>query len=614
MHAKHKISLLFVILILALSAVACGSSGKQAAPAAAPTQSPAQPTQPPAQPTQPPAKPTQPLAQSAALGDEVVSKEGGYAFKVIPGYAVDEMMGLASMSAPDADPDTGPAILLISEPADHALSADELYAKAVEGAKGTSAGQTDITVDGHPGVMVTITRSEGGKSATGQVAVVSVSDSRVFTLVGYAPDDQWDAFSPLLAAVLDSVHFTDAAMTPPEPVNDVTVEAVNGYQDTGGYLNVVGLVLNYTDSPVENIRIDINVLDSSGTVIYEDTVGTDFYALAPGEATTFQWWTLEDLPDAASFAASVVDYDSSSVERAAVDVTNSRMTVDDNGDVYVTGELVNNGDQPVKIDNLAAAAFDSFNDLALAGANDVFVGYLDPGESGPFRVTMSGPAEGADDITDYQVFAEASVADPTTVWNITFGDEEHIYTDAWGYYHLVGEVSNNDTANLNVRLVAGFYDVNGVVLDADYVDLPLHALAPGETAPYDVDGWGPVNSAAGLSDQIDTYTIQWDPAWTWDTAAQTVDLSVTDEDNSVDEDSATFTGTITNDSGQDVDSGVVIVGLRDTASGTVVAADYTYLEGIPAGGSAAYEVSLDIEPGLDTNAVEYFVIAKGDLP
>ncbi len=64
---NRKFTLVFVLLILALVATACG---KEATPV--PTNTPAPPPTP-----------------EVTLGEEIRSEEGGYAFRAIPGYEVE---------------------------------------------------------------------------------------------------------------------------------------------------------------------------------------------------------------------------------------------------------------------------------------------------------------------------------------------------------------------------------------------------------------------------------------------------------------------------------------------------------------------------------------------
>ena len=87
------------------------------------------------------------------------------------------------------------------------------------------------------------------------------------------------------------------------------------------------------------------------------------------------------------------------MERATVRVEGVTFVVDDDGDLHITGNLVNKTETPIQISGLGAATFEDNGDLYTADSHAVIVHHLDPGEDGPFRVSMTGPESGTADIT-----------------------------------------------------------------------------------------------------------------------------------------------------------------------------------------------------------------------
>ena len=396
--------------------------------------------------------------------------------------------------------------------------------------------------------------------------------------------------------------------------NTIQIAQVHGYYDLYDTLNIVGLVTNNTERAIDNVEIEVEVFDANDASLYAETVYIDLYTLARGETSPFSLAVYEDLPEADNFVATVVGNSSADVNRATLDVENTLLTIDDDGLVHVTGELFNNTAQPIEISALAGAVFDSTGALILAESYNTTIRYLDPGDSGPFRITMTGPNSGSDTITDFEIYVDAEFTDPIDALGITIGDATN-YKDSLDYFHLVGEATNNGTKTYNIRLVAGIYDSEGKVVDAAYIDLPINALAPGETSPYDFDYWGPLNTSSSLFDAAETYSIQVDAYWTWETDTELIDLTTQNDTNTFDDFGATFTGEVVNGSGGPIASAIVVVYLVDKQSNVVVATDYTYLyEEIADGKTLEYTIYLDPEVDFDPDSAEYYIIVKGQRP
>ena len=402
-----------------------------------------------------------------------------------------------------------------------------------------------------------------------------------------------------------------ATPVPPTPEESHGLEIIQqrNYVDNVDSLYITGLIQNNTDQTVDALELSLAISDSNGSLVYTDTQYALMDALLPGEITPFAFNVYDDLSDVGDVLVTVSDYDVESVDRVKVDITGSKMFFDSSGDVYITGIAVNNNDKPVDLNEIAAAVFDADGNILIANTPSADVSYLDPGESGPFIVYLSGPADGTDVIKEYKLYIDAVVGSEDS-YDIEFVGDETVYRDTYDSFHLVGEVANHSNKNLNIRLVAAFYDADDNVLDVDSLDLPISSLAPEEKCPYDFNFWNLVNYDEDIAQQIDHYTVQWDPGWTW-TASTQVKLSTTEE-ASFDSGTATFSGQIVNDSDYDLSSAEVVVLLRDKTGGNVVATgDAFSLDEIPAGGSADYSVEIELPTDFNKDSVTYEVIARG---
>ncbi len=395
----------------------------------------------------------------------------------------------------------------------------------------------------------------------------------------------------------------------PEEKHELTVVQLNTYKDNVDNLFVTGMLKNNMEQSAESIELFLAISDSSGKVVYTDTRYALITALQPGEVSPFTFGVYDELTDIGDIEVTVDDYTTDTVERVNLDMQGSKMFFDSSGDVYVTGELVNNSDTSVDLEEIAAATFDKDGNIITADSSSDDVGYLDPGESGPFIVYMSGPGEGTDIIKEYKVYVN-SVKGSEDTYDIEFVGDENFYRDEYDNFHLVGEVANHSNKILDIRLVAAVYDADGNVLDADTLDLPLSALEPEETCPYDFDFWNLINYDDDVAQMIDHYTVQWDPAWTWTSSSQ-VKLNATAE-VSYDDSTATFEVHAENDSQYDLASAEAVVLFRDKNTGNVVAtADDFSIDDIPAGSSVDFSIDVYLPADFDQNAVTYEVIVRG---
>lgn len=409
---------------------------------------------------------------------------------------------------------------------------------------------------------------------------------------------------------LPPTNTPESGGTTPAQIN---ISDLSGYKDEYNDWHIVGLVTNDTERAVNSLQIEVEIFDKNDNSLYKEIAYSSLYSLAPGEVTPFELWVYEDLPNADHFKATLVGQGVAELTRATLDYQAITMVVDDNNQIALTGELVNNTKDPVDVNGLAAAIFDSTGSLVTASYVGSLRHHLEPGESGPFSFTIYAPTDVVNSLKDYKLYQDAVVVDPATTYDLVLSDKHYDYVDTWGNFHLVGEVTNNSDKYLNVSLVAGVYDETGNVLDASSKSLPVSSIAPGETIPYDFSYWGPIDTVKGTYDKAKTYQVMVDWYWTWESSTIMVDLTTQKDQNSYDSDQGKFTGEVVNNTGKELSSATVIVSLYDKTSGQVIATYYDWLsDKIADGATAAYEVNIDLPSGFDANNVEYIILAKGE--
>lgn len=200
---SYSIRFVFIIIVLVLAALACsfGKSDDQTAVATAQpvTGSTEQPL---------PTAPEQPK-ESISLDPPVRIEDQGFTFQPISGYTLDTTL-FPQMLAPGADPDTGPAFMLVGGEAEPGTTAESLIASMQS--EEVVVGETiKVTVGGVEGLSTTIQRLTGNLS--GRVVTVMVTPNQQFAMMGIAPQAQWDAeVSALFDAVLATVTFFEPAV------------------------------------------------------------------------------------------------------------------------------------------------------------------------------------------------------------------------------------------------------------------------------------------------------------------------------------------------------------------------------------------------------------------
>ncbi len=411
---------------------------------------------------------------------------------------------------------------------------------------------------------------------------------------------------------------------PSDPISENSTDAstdagaleilsVNGYLDSFGSWRVVGLIHNGSDRILDNVEVEVEIFDSEGKSVHMEYAFVSLFNLEPGAVAPFQLDVFENLPQADHFVATIVGSSPASINPVRVKVVNQTMTIDDDGDLHITGEIINPSERPVVINSVSAAVFDEQSQIITADTSSVFIQYLDRGQSGPFRISIFGSAPVAAAAQTFQVYVDAERSITTEPIALEFS-EQFDYFDAFEFFHVVGEVTNTGPAPLNVTLIATIYDGNGAVLDAADLALPISSLAPGESTPYDFDSWGPLNYTGDLFRRAERVSVQVDPYWTWSEDAALIPLSATGTET-VDygEFEATIRGVVVNDSDVPVSDITVVAGLREVDTGRVIAMGYDNLfETLPASASAEYTVLIPVEPGLDPARVQHFLLARGE--
>lgn len=393
--------------------------------------------------------------------------------------------------------------------------------------------------------------------------------------------------------------------------DEIQVVFTNTHLDLFGEWVVQGLIRNVADYPVGDVALQVTLFDVGDNPLYEASLYEAESGLVPGETIPFSLFTMNALANVDHVEVNVADLSRFEKDTLAVETRGATMAVRESGLVQVVGEIVNPSDQPAVLDRVLASVQDDAGELLMSGSCDVCARYLEPGGHGPFRVQMfGGPSP-----TDFSVYLSA-VPYPTLMsYEIELADPSHTYTDILGGFHLLGEVSNNSDQQMVVSALSTLYDAEGRVLDATAARVEPRLLNSGETGYYDLrfGGGAEVN---WTTSQVARWEVQIDRWATRPVPANTVfvNLATSGEHLESSDGVATFSGNVVNDTGQDLQAALVLVGVRQRASGVLVGLGSLELnEPMPAGGQAAYSLFIYHDPEIGADGMEAFVQAMGKV-
>ena len=396
------------------------------------------------------------------------------------------------------------------------------------------------------------------------------------------------------------------------------------YVDTYDATHIIGMVQNNSSQMVSYIELNLEARNADGKTLLKDgndaamestTIYPMLTNLFPGESSPFESILYLENETVASVNVTVASSYEGDETRLNVSVENTQLLNLGDGDYYLTGEVVNQSDEPVVMHNMAGALMDANNQAAAVNHAYYYshslaaAGNKDGMDRSPFIIGFNGPADS--NLTEFQVFLDPiqPFEDYPIEMNVSLS---HFYFDEYGSLHLVGVVENKGLTVQSGTLVAGVYDANGIVLDAgtDYVGFYLE---PNTSIPFDANSFSIIYWNDELVNRADNYTVQVDPYYSDEPYGQVVPLETFTITENLNGSYWEFSGELTNDSGKELGWGVAVVAVYsgDTLVGASNAFFYPSSGSIPVGGTEPFNVYLSLDPNLDFNSLTYKVFVQG---
>lgn len=401
----------------------------------------------------------------------------------------------------------------------------------------------------------------------------------------------------------DPVSDPEESKLPDTTGDEIEIVQTSTYQDVFGYWYVHGLLTNTADYPVGSAEIEVNLLDENNTPVHTETFYTALFGLSPGETQPFSFRLPATVTSLDQHEFNILQLARVEKDTVQLETSGLNLSTSENGIITLTGEVLNNSDQPAAIYSIKAALFSADGEIITSESCQVCTRYLDPADSGPFQFMIFGhPAEAV--VDHYEIYLSTEKTEPIEEFEVAFSELMHTYTDSAGNFHIMGDIQNKGEQILDLNLLITFYDQNQLIIGASACDLPLNSLLPGESSPYDISLAGPTSAA--------DWSIQVDRAGSRVVDSPSHVLSTTGEEDNIAEYLSTFSGQVVNDTGETLQIILVVIGLREKSTGGLVGLSTSILTGeFPTGSTVDYNLTISPDPQIDPESLEKFIITRG---
>jgi hypothetical protein len=154
------------------------------------------------------------------FGELLREEAGGFTYIVPEGYKLSAGLGIVSMLAEGADPETGPSISLIGGPSTPDTTAQSLL-DILKDSPGTRLSEPiSIEVGGFSGLSADITILNNDIEIVGRIVALVSPENQFLALAG-GPEPRWEAeLQPIFETILTSVTFFTPVAVDPDAVPD----------------------------------------------------------------------------------------------------------------------------------------------------------------------------------------------------------------------------------------------------------------------------------------------------------------------------------------------------------------------------------------------------------
>lgn len=175
--------------------------------------------------------------------------------------------------------------------------------------------------------------------------------------------------------------------------DSLSVVSSSSFKDDLGYYHVVGEVKNNSTADSMNyVKVVSTFYDDAGKVVGTDFTYTNVDVLRPAEKSSFEI-ILNDAQQSqgvSSYKLSVSG-DKTEPPPASLKLSVGDSHVDDIGSYHIVGEVTNQGNEKATFVKVSGSFYNSSNIVVAADFTFTDPKDLDPGQTAPFDITVTGP-------------------------------------------------------------------------------------------------------------------------------------------------------------------------------------------------------------------------------
>ena len=168
-----------------------------------------------------------------------------------------------------------------------------------------------------------------------------------------------------------------------------------------------------------------------------------------------------------------------------ISVLSSSSFRDDTGAYHIVGEVKNNSPtDSLNYVKIVATLYDKTGKVVGTDFTYTDIEVLRPAEKSPFKIILIDLRQ-SQKVSSYKLYAtgEKTQSLPAAL-KLNVGDS---HVDSIGFYHVVGEVTNQGNQKATYVKVSGaFYNSSNTVVAADFTYTDPKDLEPGQTAPFEI--------------------------------------------------------------------------------------------------------------------------------
>jgi len=463
--------------------------------------------------------------------------------------------------------------------------------------------------------------------------LVLLAAAVIFVVNRLVPVPQRTQAAATQVALADATEEATPTQRPAAAQAALAIVSQSSYKDSNGNFHVVGELKNGGTKALTSLELTVTIQDASGKSLLKDsnknvvdslTFSPMLDTLAPDESSPFNYTSSNDAGTPDKWMVTVTGQQTADVTRPQYEVKNTQMKPNGSGGFFITGEIYNKSNTTeIVIHHLAGAVLDQGKKIIAANTSSDYALFLTTAgssngmDSTPFRIDVDNPGGSPD---QYATYLDVEAAQPGAVTSYdTRLDITNHYFDENNEYHLVGTVTNNSQELLTTVLVGGLYDKDGMGLDAYAAKTDVN-IAPGETIPFDLNGFSNVDSDSAEADRLDNYTVQLDPYNTFPSSFQSILLKTDGDKYEKNGDTWTFSGGVGNPTDKLLTDERVIVEVFDENNKLVAVGSDTLTSGgdsiigdglIFKNQFITYKVDIYLKPGVDSSKFTYKTLIKG---